>query len=335
MNPVKGTVRRPFASVLVDYARRNERVVCVTNDLTRSVEADLFRETFPDRYFSLGMAEQNLVGVLSGLAREGLEPFYPSFSVFATRRPYEQIALNVAYPNLPVRLIGFLPGITTPGGVTHQATDDISLMAGLPNMTVLCLADATDVETFTAALPDIAGPAYCRLPRGEVPRYFEEPFRFNAARLLSKGDDLTVLSTGATTEHAIGSCAALAAAGVGVTHLNVSTLKPFTDPQVLESIARTGTAITVENHLTCGGLGTAVAELIAEHGLGATLRKVGIRDTFTHGGRAAYLFAYYRIDAAAIVEVANGLLGLSVAFSAGLEHEPGHMTLNAEVSEGL
>ena len=162
MNPVKETVSRPFAPVLVDYALRNERVVCVTNDLTRSAEADLFRETFPDRYFSLGMAEQNLVGVLSGLAREGLEPFYTSFGVFVTRRPYEQIALNVAYPNLPVRLIGFLPGITTPGGVTHQATDDLSLMTGLPNMTVLCLADATDIETFTGALPDIAGP--CVLP---------------------------------------------------------------------------------------------------------------------------------------------------------------------------
>ena len=127
----------------------------------------------------------------------------------------------------------------------------------------------------------------------------------------------------------------LAAAGVGVTHLNVSTIKPFTDPQVLESITRTGTAITVENHLTRGGLGTAVAELIAEHGLGATLRKVGIRDTFTHGGRAAYLFAYYRIDAAAILGVANGLLGLSVACSDGLEDGPGHLTLNAAVSEGL
>ena len=176
---------------------------------------------------------------------------------------------------------------------------------------------------------------YCRLPRGEVPRYFDEPFRFNTARLLSKGDDLTVLSTGATTAHAIQACAALAAAGVGVTHLNVSTLKPFTDPQALESITRTSAIITVENHLTHGGLGTAVAELVAEHGLGATLRKVGIHDTFTHGGRAEYLFAHYGIDAAAIVKVANELLGLSVTLSAAPEHESRHVTLNAGVSEGL
>ncbi|MDA3039257.1 MAG: transketolase [Actinomycetota bacterium] len=328
-------VERPFAKALVDYAGRNERVVCVTNDLTKSVEADLFRETFPDRYFSLGMAEQNLAGVLSGLAREGLEPVYPSFSVFATRRPYEQILLNIAYPNLPVRLIGFLPGITTPGGVTHQANDDVALMRGMPNMTVLSLADATDVETLTGVLAEIDGPVFCRSPRGNVPRLFDDPLRFGHARRLSSGSDLTVISSGATTEHSIRACAAIGDAGISVSHLNVSTLKPFTDELVIETLANGAPVITAENHLRSGGLGTAVAELIADHGLGARLHRVGIRDTFTHGGRPEYLFAHYEIDDVAIVNAANELLGSSVQFESTVAGGPRRTTLAASVNEGL
>ncbi|MEQ8716393.1 MAG: transketolase C-terminal domain-containing protein [Acidimicrobiales bacterium] len=317
----------------MDYARRNPRVVCVTNDLTKSVEADLFRETFPDRYFSLGMAEQNLVGVLSGLAREGLEPFYPSFSVFVTRRPYEQIALNIAYPNLPVRLIGFLPGLTTPGGVTHQATDDLSLMTTLPNMTVLSLADATDVETFTDSLPAIDGPVFCRMPRGEVPRFFDEPFRLGHARVLSEGADICVLSTGAAAPHAARACETLSAGGVAVAHLVISTLKPFDDLRVTEAIADSPATITVENHLTRGGLGTAVAELMAEAGIRTTLRRVGIRDTFTHGGRPPYLFAHYGIDAIAVIRAANGLLGTSMTLEDEVVAQ--HSGPHEDAAEGL
>lgn len=305
-------VNRPFAGALVDYAMRNERVVCVTNDLTKSVEADLFRDKFPERYFSLGMAEQNLAGVLSGLAREGFEPFYPSFAVFTTRRPYEQILLNIAYPNLPVRLMGFLPGLTTPGGVTHQATDDLSLMCALPNMTVFSLSDATDVEGLPALLSGITGPVYCRLPRGEVPRLFDQPLRFNEARLVAKGSDVLLLSTGAATRETISASVALASMGIQAHHLSISTLKPFTDPAVPEALREIGLVVTVENHLTRGGLGTAVAEVIADGRIDAGLRRVGIRDTFTHGGSPDYLFRYYQIDAEGVVGACGEVLGVDV-----------------------
>ena len=331
------TVTRPFAHAFAAYGRQNNRVVSVTNDLTRSSEADVFRAELPDRSYSLGMAEQNLVGVLSGLAREGLEPFYTSFAVFTTRRPYEQIALNVAYPNLPVRLMGFLPGITTPGGVTHQATDDLGLMRNLPNMTVLELADATDVETFWPAVEALPGPLYCRVPRGEVPRLFTQPFELDRVRSLSAGEDLTVLSIGAAVSHASRAVEMLRSTGMGVAHLVVSTLKPFSDEEVLRSIARSGRVITVENHLVAGGLGTAVAEVVAESGLNATLRRVGIADTFTHGGSPDYLFGYYGIDTAGIIQAARALLanpldGIDLERQEAGRHPPG---LGASSSEGL
>lgn len=309
MTTVGPTVTRPFAHAFAAYGRQNNRVVSVTNDLTRSSEADLFRSELPDRSYSLGMAEQNLVGVLSGLAREGLEPIYTSFAVFTTRRPYEQIALNVAYPNLPVRLMGFLPGITTPGGVTHQATDDLALMRNLPNMTVLELADATDVETFWGTVEALPGPLYCRVPRGEVARLFTEPFELDRVRSVSAGDDLTVLSMGAAVPHASKAIELMRSSGLSVAHLVVSTLKPFDDEEVPRCISRSGRVITVENHLVSGGLGTAVAEVIAESGLNATLRRIGIADTFTHGGTPGYLFGYYGIDTAAIIRAARVLLG--------------------------
>jgi transketolase len=289
-------VTRPFAQAFVNYAHERPQVVCLTNDLTVSVEADAFRATFPDRYYSMGMAEQNLISAAGGMAREGLVPFYPTFSVFATRRPYEQIALSVAYPNLPVRIMGFLPGLTTPGGVTHQATDDIALMRGLPNMTVLELGDATEVESVWPVFDQVPGPVFCRVPRGEVPRLFDEPIILNRARVLEEGRDVLVLTAGITTQTSLPAIRALRAVGIDVGHLHISTLKPLTDSTVLEHIGRARRGIvTVENHLVHGGLGSAIAEVIAERGIGTRLVRVGIRDTFTHGGSTAYLFEYYRL----------------------------------------
>ena len=151
-------ISKPFATALVEHGKKHKDVVVITNDLTASCEADEFAAAFPDRAFKGGMAEQNLALTLSGFAREGMRPIYPSFAVFTTRRPYEQIALSIAYPNLPVRLVGFLPGLTTPGGVSHQAIDDIGLMKQLPNMTVIEASDASDMSSI----------AWCDTPPGVV-----------------------------------------------------------------------------------------------------------------------------------------------------------------------
>lgn len=303
------TVSRPFAQALVDAGARDPRIVCVSNDLTTSCEMDEFRSTFPDRFLSLGMAEQNIGGVLSGLAREGLVPVYASFAVFATRRPYEQIALNVAYPALPVRIFGFLPGLSTPGGVTHQAIDDIGLMRQLPNMTVIEVADAMEIATLWPALEDVAGPVYCRMLRGEVRRRFREPFTLGHARTLAHGRDALLITSGLMTELGTAIVDHARSRGVSIGHIHVSTLKPFPTDEICEAISSTNTGVvTAENHLRVGGLGSIVAELIADRGLGRPLTRVGIDDTFACGGSTGYLFSRFGLDEAAIAAAIDRLI---------------------------
>jgi len=313
---VTEVVRRPHAANLVRWAADRPEVVVLSADLTSSCEADDFREAFPERFFSLGMAEQNLMGFAAGLAREGYAPFVHTFAVFVCRRPFDQVAMSIAYPNLPVRLIGFLPGLTTPGGVTHQAVDDIALLRVLPNVTVLECGDATDVESVLDVAHAVDGPVYVRMLRGEVPRLFSGPLRLGRARLLSEGDDLALLTSGICTEHALRVTGPLRNKGVAIQHLHVSTLKPFSDPAVLEAAerARHG-VITLENHSVIGGLGSAVAETLAEAGLGRRLVRMGLQDTYAHGASRDYLLHEYGLDAPALLARIEGLLGASLGLT--------------------
>ncbi|WP_462322890.1 transketolase family protein [Halochromatium sp.] len=308
-------VTRPHRANLIRFGADHPKVLVLGADLTASCEADGFRDRYPDRFFSFGMAEQNMLGFAAGLAREGFFPYIHTFSVFITRRPFDQLAMSVAYPNLPVRLIGFLPGITTPGGVTHQAVDDIALMRAVPNMTILEAGDATEVESMLEVAQDIDGPVYVRQLRGEVPRLFpaDQPLRLCQARLLGQGTDLAIISAGICTEEAIGAVAALRSRGVSVSHLHVSTLKPFDDPQLLEQIAKARHgAISIENHSIIGGLGSALAEQLAEQGLGKRLIRLGLRDTYAHGASKPYLMREYGLDAAALIQAAETLIGESL-----------------------
>ncbi len=300
-HPAERYVARPFARSLVAQAAADERIVCVTNDLTSSCEADDFKARYPERYLSLGMAEQNIAGVLSGLAREGMIPVYPTFAVFATRRPYEQIALNIAYPALPVRIFGFLPGLLTPGGVTHQAIEDLALMRALPNMTVLEVGDATEIETLWPAIADLPGPVYCRMLRGQVRRQFASPLELGQVRVLANGDDAVLLTSGLSTGLGAAVVAHARDQDIHLNHIHVATLKPFPEQAVSAAISRTRFGVvTAENHLRVGALGSAVAELIAERALGKRLVRVGIDDTFAAGGGQEYLFSRYGISSQGI-----------------------------------
>lgn len=300
------------AKNLVEWARHKTRVLVLSADLTSSVEANLFEKAYPDRFLSLGIAEQNMLSFAGGLAREGFTPFLHTFAVFLYRRPLDQLAMSVCYPNLPVRLIGFLPGITTPGGATHQATDDIAILRTLPNMTILETGDATDVESVLDVAQSINGPVYVRMLRGEIPRLFpkNEPLRFNQARILSTGEDITLLTAGVCTEEALRASGVLQSRGVGIRHLHITTHKPFTDPLVLEAIrmARHG-VITMENHTLQGGLGTATAELMVAHGINKKLVRLGLNDTYAHGASKPYLMRKYGLDALALAQAVEKLLG--------------------------
>ncbi|HUY61230.1 MAG TPA: transketolase C-terminal domain-containing protein [Candidatus Dormibacteraeota bacterium] len=305
-------VERPFARRFLEYGRAHPEAICLSADLTSSCEADDFRRELPGQFYSMGMAEQNLMGVAAGLAREGLRPFVTTFGVFATRRPYDQVAMSIAYPRLPVRLIGFLPGLTTPGGVTHQAVDDVALMRTLPNMTVLETADATDVETVFDLFDRIDGPVYCRMLRGQVPRLFTTPMPPDGCRVLRRGTDVVVASSGILAEACLDAVAALAATGVSATHLHVSTLKPFNDAVLQQHLdACPGGVVTAENHLVVGGLGDAVATVIAGQGLARRQVRVGLQDRFGHGGSREYLLRHYGLTALAVVDAVEALLGTS------------------------
>lgn len=313
------TVTRPHYGNLIRWAAQRPEVLVLSADLTASCEADGFRDAYPERFFSMGMAEQNMMGFAAGLAREGYFPYVHTFAVFICRRPFDQVAMSIGYPSLPVRLVGFLPGITTAGGVTHQAVDDIALMRIIPNMTVLECGDATDVQSVLDVAQAVDGPVYIRQLRGEVPRLFpaSEPLRLGCARTLSEGGDVCVLSSGICTEEAMRATAALRSRGIGIHHLHVSTLKPFDDPVVLEAIRRTGVGVVaMENHGITGGLGSAVAELMAEHGVGRPLVRIGLRDTYAHGASRDYLMREYGLDAMALVGAVSRLLGKTLDIGA-------------------
>jgi transketolase len=303
---------RVHAKKIVEWAKDKPETVVLSADLTSSSEADLFQKAYPDRFFSMGIAEQNMMSVAGGMAREGFVPLVHTFAVFLYRRAYDQIAMSIAYPNLPVKMFGFLPGILTPGGATHQAIEDAAIMRSLPNMTVLEVGDATDAETVLDVAYSVKGPVYVRTLRGEIPRLFDvsEPMALDRARRLSRGHDLALITSGICTEEALRAVKVLEKKGISIEHLHVSTLKPFDDPQIPEAIShcRLGT-ITMENHTVIGGLGTAVAEVMAEKGIGKKLVKMGIQDTFLHGASRTTLARENRMDAPALVEEVEKMSG--------------------------
>lgn len=301
-----------YAQTLVNWAADKPAVVVFSADLTNSVEVDAFQKTYPDRFFSMGLTEQNMHSMAGGMAREGYFPFIHTFAVFIYRRAYDQICDSIAYPNLPVRMVGFLPGILTPGGITHQAIEDVAVLRALPNLTILEVGDATDIETILDVAQAVQGPVYIRMLRGEVPRLFDpaEPFKFNTARQLTHGRDITLFSSGICTEEAMRATLVLREHGIALHHLHISTLKPFTDPAVLEAAAQAKYGvITFENHSIIGGLGSSVAEVMAENGLGRRLVRLGLPDVFAHGASRPYLMKEYGLDALALVRAVSRLVG--------------------------
>jgi transketolase len=303
-------VSRPYAAAFESYAVQHPEVLALSADLTSSVEIDGFRDRHPDQFLSMGMAEQNMLSFAGGLGLAGYRPFLHTFGVFLYRRPYDQLMASVAYPRRKVRLMGFLPGVTTPGGMTHQAIEDISVMRTIPHMTVLETGDATEVEGIVEAADSIDGPVYARILRGSVPRLFDTPLKVGQMRVLAEGSDVLVITAGITTEEAIRARAALDAAGVSVRHLHLSTLKPFDAAAIVEHAASVHHGVvTVENHLVTGGIGSMTAEALADAGLGKRLIRLGLQDTYAHGGSRPYLVKYYGFDALALVKAIEALTG--------------------------
>src|SRR5437660_6150264 len=274
-DPPYEAVLKPFGRALVELARERPGVVCLGADLTRQTETDLFRDTIPERFFNAGMAEANAIGIAGGLARAGHTVFFATFGVFATRRCFDQIAMAVAYPALDVKIVGFMPGLSSPGGPSHQAIEDVALMRALPNMTVIEPADATETEQAVAAVADHPGPVYLRLKRGEIPKIFDDDHRLDLrkAQVLVGGDatDVCLVASGMMIPAALAAARCLAENGVSAAVVNVPVLKPL-DAVTITSVTRhVRLVITAENHTIVGGLGSAVAEVLAEAGIAPAL----------------------------------------------------------------
>jgi transketolase len=323
---------KPYGRALVEAARHRPDILCLSGDLTKQTEVDLFQAEFPERFIHGGMAEANMMGMAGALARCGFVPFVHTFGVFATRRPYDQIANAIAYPNLPVRIIGFMPGVSTPGGPSHQATDDVALMRALPNMTVVDVADAVETRQVPALVADVPGPVYVRLKRGEIPVIFDDShvLRLGRASVVVAGTDVALFASGMMLAAALAASRALGACGVSVSVINVPVIKPLDTATVLEAAAGAHLVVTAENHSIIGGLGSAVAETMAEAGVGCPLRRVGLRDTFAEGALdAPYLFGKYGLSTSALVETIWSALGgagappsVPVAAAGGGEYSP-------------
>jgi transketolase C-terminal domain/subunit len=423
LEPPYRTVVKPYGHALVELARRRPEIVCLSGDLTRQCEIDLFQAAFPDRFIHAGMAEANMIGVAGALARSGLIPFVHTFGVFATRRPFDQIVNAVAYPHLPVRIIGFMPGVSSPGGPSHQAIEDVALMRALPGMTVIDVADATETAQVVAGIADLPGPVYLRLKRGEIPVIFPDDHRLSldnaqvlvdgrhatglargttgggatagggvtrggaetvggavtggggvtrggaetvgggvtrggaetkggaetaggavtvggavtggggvtrgGAETVGRGgmgvwsastrdargqlrapvavprSDVALLVSGMMVAPALAAARVLRSAGIATLVLNIPVIKPLDTATVLDVAAATRTVITAENHSTIGGLGSAVAETLAESALPRPLHRIGLTDTFAEGARTpTYLFRKYGLTTQHLINAA-------------------------------
>jgi transketolase len=304
------TVDAPFGHALVEANRRRGDIVGLTADLGKYTDIHPFRDAFPDRFFNVGMAEQNLVAVAAGLARTGTVPFATTYGVFATRRAYDFIAIAVAHSNVNVKIIAGLPGLTTGYGGTHQAIEDTALMRMIPNLVVIDPCDATDITQVTHAIADHEGPVYMRLLRGKVRQVLDpDTYRFaiGKAFVLREGSGLGIIATGLMTEQALDAAALLDADGIEAGVLHVPTLKPFDGEAVAAFAARHGAIVTAENHVAAGGLATQVRECLFEAGVRVKVAAVGIPDAFIELGAAPTLMARNGLTAEGIVAAARGL----------------------------
>jgi transketolase len=307
-------VRDAFFSALAELGAADERVWALTGDLGIGL-FDEFEQAAPGRYLNVGIAEQNLVGVAAGLAYAGQVPFAYSIAPFVTSRPHDQVRVDVAMAGANVKLVGVGGGVAYGYlGPTHHAVEDLAIMRALPGMTVLAPGDPAEARRATRAAFAVDGPVYLRLGKNGEPSVLPEDASFvvGRANALRDGADVTIATTGTTLPDALAAADLLAADGVAATVLHYATLKPFDAEALAAAAERTGAVVTVEEHSVIGGLGSAAAEAMAEHGAPARLRRIGLPDTFAHAvGSREHLLRGFGVTAADVARTALELIELS------------------------
>lgn len=301
--PVEST-RKGFGRGLKKAGDENKRVVALSADLTESVQMDSFKEAFPERFVQVGVAEQNLVTVASGMAAMGKVPFAASYAAFSPGRNWEQIRTTICLNDRPVKLVGSHAGLSVgPDGATHQMLEDIALMRSLPNMVVVVPGDSLEAEKATLALVKTKKPSYLRLSREATPIFTDEetPFKVGQAYVLKEGIDVTLFGTGIMTHQCLLAAEKLEKNNLSVQVVHVPTVKPLDEKTILNSLAKTGIGVTVEDGQAAGGFGSAVAEIVSEKKARPILR-IGVKDQFGQSGQADELYKAYGLDADSIVK---------------------------------
>jgi transketolase len=311
-DPGQRTRSAPFGHAMVRLAQERPEVVGLSADLAKYTDMHVFREAFPDRFFQMGMAEQVMLGAAAGMAEVGLVPFASTYSVFATRRAYDFLCLDIAEPNLNVNVVGALPGLTTGYGPSHQATEDLAILRGCPNLTIVDPCDSIDIEQAVPALAAAPGPTYLRLLRGAVPTVLDEyDYRFELGRAaeLRTGRDVVLISTGLMTMRALQAAARLEADHVDVAVLHVPTIKPLDTEAILRAARTDRLVVTLENHTVVGGLAESVASTLAFAGVGTRLVPIALPDEFLAAGALPTLHDRYGLSTDAVVARVRAELG--------------------------
>lgn len=310
----KMTQREIYGLVLAELGERHPEIVGLSADLAKSTKISTFQEKYPERFFNFGIAEQNMFGVAAGMAKAGLLPFVSTFSSFASMRACEFLRTDICYQNLNVKVIATHGGTSFgSAGATHHSTEDLSIVRAFANLTVIVPADAVETAHAVRACLDVPGPVYIRIGRGFEPRVYEsEDYEFVVGRAVEMrpGTDVTVIACGATVFHAVQAARLLAEDdGLSVRVLNMHTIKPIDEEAVLRAVAETRRIVTFEDHNVVGGLGTAVADVIAASGKGCAFEKVGIPDEYCMHGYPEDIMHHYHIDTDGVIEKVRAVMG--------------------------
>lgn len=310
MSEKKKATREAYGEALLEAGKKNQQIVVLDADLSKSTKTSVFAEKLPERFFNIGISEQDLMGTAAGLAAAGKIPFASTFAVFATGRAFEQIRNSIAYSKLKVVVAASHAGITVgEDGGSHQSVEDISLMRSLPNMTVIVPADATETAKAVEAVIDYPGPVYLRLGRLGVPVIFPEDYNFTIgkAALLKEGQDATIIATGIMVAEALTAAEKLKEKGLAVRVINIHTIKPLDAEAVIAAAKETGAIVTAEEHSIIGGLGSSVAEVLVEN-YPVPLERVGVQDKFGESGTPAELLVKFGLTAEEIIQAVEKVI---------------------------
>jgi len=303
-------IRKGYGRGLLEAGRQNQNVVGACADLTDSTTMNLFAQEFPDRFIEIGIGEQDLVTVGSGLAAMGKIPFVSSYAAFSPGRNWEQIRTTICLNNQPVKIVGSHAGISVgPDGATHQMLEDIAIMRSLPRMVVLAPCDSVEAQKMTMAMAKDKRPNYMRLAREATPiiTTADTPFEIGSAYVFRQGADVTLIATGTMTYQAMVAAEMLAKDGVSAEVVHVSTIKPLDTETILKSVKKTGAVITAEEAQITGGLGGAIAELLSEE-LPRPLYRIGMRDRFGESGEPTELIEHFGLTGTQIAVAAHNIL---------------------------